>query len=95
MSTADGSALSLVGSGVLGPLSKMLLSDHIKHNCNRVARLTDIGVSVTFSKNLVLIQHSPDLYLVSSLVICVSFPYLISDMLSLSSSLVLYIGSSV
>ena len=47
---ADGNSLSLSGQGDLGPLSNVLISDDIQHNCISVSRLCDLGYEVKFSK---------------------------------------------
>ena len=50
---ADGNSLSLSGQGDLGPLSNVLISDDIQHNCISVSRLCDLGYEVKFSKERV------------------------------------------
>ena len=42
--TADGNSLSMSGQGELGPLSNVLISDTIRHNCISVSQLSDIGI---------------------------------------------------
>lgn len=75
--TVDGSALSLVGSGVLDPLSNLFMSvmmtDQRKHNCVSVARLTDVSFSVIFLRTMYICNTRPIPYPVSSLVACISF----------------------
>ena len=49
----NGNSLSLSGQGDLGPLSNVLISDDIWHNCISVSQLCDLGYEVTFSKERV------------------------------------------
>ena len=44
--TADGNSLSVSGQVELGPLSNVLISDTIRHNCISVSQLSDIGITV-------------------------------------------------
>ena len=50
---ADGNSLILPGQGDLGPLSNVLISDDIRHNCISVSQLCDLGYEVKVSKERV------------------------------------------
>jgi hypothetical protein len=41
----------------LGPLSNVLLSDNIRHNCISIPQLCDIDYTITFTKHNVQIDH--------------------------------------
>ena len=47
--TADGNSLSVSGKGKFGPLSNVLISATIQHNCISVSQLSDIGITVSFT----------------------------------------------
>ena len=40
---------SVSGQGELGPISNVLISDTIRHNCTSVLQLSDIGITVSFT----------------------------------------------
>ena len=89
--TADGNGLSVSGQGELGPLSNVLISDTIRHNCRSVSQLSDIGITVSFTPTGVAVangvtsvydRREGGLYKLS-----------LHDLLSLSSVSVCNIGS--
>ena len=53
----DGQSLHITGEGALGPLSNVLLSDNIRHNCISIPQLCDIDYTITFTKHNVQIDH--------------------------------------
>jgi hypothetical protein len=53
----DGQSLHITGEGALGPLSNVLLSDNIRHNCISSPQLCDIDYTITFTKHNVQIDH--------------------------------------
>jgi hypothetical protein len=54
---ADGQALQISGEGELGPLSNVLVSDNIRHNCISISQLCDNGYTITFTKYNAQINH--------------------------------------
>lgn len=54
---ADGQALQISGVGELGPLSNVLVSDNIRHNCISISHLCDNDYTITFTKYNVQINH--------------------------------------
>ena len=89
--TADGNSLSVSGQGELGPLSNVLISNTIRHNCISVSQLSDIGITVSFTPTGVSVangvtsvygRRESGLYKLS-----------LHDLLSLSSVSVCNIGS--
>ena len=55
--TAVGNSLSVSGQGELGPLSNVLISDTIRHNCISVSQLSDIGITVSFTPTGVAVAN--------------------------------------
>ena len=89
--TADGNSLSVSGQGELEPLSNVLISDAIWHNCISASQLSDISITVSFTPTGVAVangvtsvygRREGGLYKLS-----------LSDLLSLSSVSVCNIGS--
>ena len=89
--TADGNSLSVSGQGELGPLSNVLISDTMRHNCISVSQLSDIGITISFTPTGVSVangvtsvygRREGGLYKLS-----------LHDSLSLSSASVCNIGS--
>ena len=59
VSTAGaGQNLQITGEGDLGPLSQVLLSENIRHNCISISQLCDRNYTVTFDKSNVKIINS-------------------------------------
>ena len=55
---ADGHSLSISREGTLGPLSSVLLSHNIRHNCISISQLCDNDYIITFTKTNVQVKHS-------------------------------------
>ena len=56
-SAGNGQSLKIIGEGDLGPLSDVLLSDNIRHNCVSIPQLCDNDYTITFTKHNVQIDH--------------------------------------
>ena len=54
---ADGQGISLQAEGSLGPLSHVMVSEKIRHNCISVSHLCDLNYEIIFTKSTVSIVH--------------------------------------
>ena len=54
---ADGHSLSISCEGTLGPLSSVLLSNNIRHNCISISQLCDNDYTITFTKHNVQVNY--------------------------------------
>ena len=57
---ADGHNLCISAEGELGPLSCVLISDNICHNCISVSQLCDQGYTITFTNSNVQVTNSSE-----------------------------------
>ena len=91
--TADGNSLRLSGQGELGPLSNVLISDNIQHNCISVSQLCDLGYKIIFTKDEVQVVGEVGCVIGSRQ--AGLYQFALSDFVSIpSSSVILNIGST-
>lgn len=57
---AEGQSLHITGEGELGPLTAVLLSDNIRHNCISISQLCDHNYTITFDSTNVKITNYTD-----------------------------------
>jgi hypothetical protein len=57
---AEGQSLHITGEGDLGPLTAVLLSDNIRHNCISISQLCDHNYTITFDSTNVKITNYTD-----------------------------------